>query len=123
MDSFQFWLYVIIGVVYFISRMRKKQKEVGKKIVQGRSTDRHQPRSTAPKTLSFEDLLREITQSKAQPQQETVVDYDDDLVDEEEDLEDVDYDYRKESKVFDTYEEAKKQAFQRPSLEETMKAE
>ena len=27
MDSFQFWLYVIIGVVYLISRMRKKSAD------------------------------------------------------------------------------------------------
>jgi len=118
MDRFQFWLYVIIGVVYFISRMRKKQKDLGK----GSQIEGPPPtKNTVPKALSFEDLLREITQGKSQPAADTVVDYDDNLEDEEQDLEDVEYDYRKEDKVFETYENAKQQAFLRPSLEETIK--
>lgn len=55
------------------------------------------------------------------PKQEPVVDYDDALEEEEKDLEDVNYDYKKQNTVYNTYEEAKKQAFFRPSLEETMK--
>jgi hypothetical protein len=82
-----------------------------------------QPVSSAPqKTLTFEDLLREITEAK-RPKEEPVVDYDDELAEEEQDLEEVDYDYRKDNKVYETYEEAKRQAFNRPSLEETMKVE
>ena len=60
-------------------------------------------------------------QNPKQPKEEPVVDYDDDLEEEEKDLEEVNYDYRKDNKVYETYEEAKKQAFFRPSLEETMK--
>lgn len=126
MDSFQFWLYVIIGVVYLLSRLRKKSKEqpegppeVDREVQTGRTT---QPARPQPKTLTFEDLLREITESKV-PKQEPVVDYDDALEEEEKDLEDVNYDHRKQSKIYETYEEAKKQAFYRPSLEETMKVE
>lgn len=127
MDSFQFWLYVIIGAVYLISRMRKKsagQPAEPPDLDQQRQSGRTSPPVTsAPtKTLTFEDLLREITESK-QPKQETVVDYDDELAEEEKGLEEVDYDYRKDNKVYETYEEAKKQAFFRPSLEETMKVE
>jgi len=125
MDSFQFWLYVIIGVIYLLSRLRKKKAEQSPgppEIENERPSARPlQPsKSAQPKQLSFEDLLREITESK-QPKQEPVVDYDDDLQEEEKDLEDVEYDYRKENKTYETYEEAKKQAFFRPSLEETMK--
>ena len=125
MDSFQFWLYVIIGAVYLISRMRKKsggQVEVPPEVDQQRRPGRTSPpvASSPPKTLTFEDLLREITESK-QPKQEPVVDYDENLEEEEKDLEEVDYDYRKDNKAYETYEEAKKQAFLRPSLEETMK--
>jgi hypothetical protein len=127
MDSFQFWLYVIIGVVYLISRMRKKsagqpeeRPEVEQESRSGRNTP--QTKSAPQKTLTFEELLREITESK-QPKEQPVVDYDDNLEEEEKDLEEVDYDYRKDNKVYETYEEAKKQAFFRPSLEETMKVE
>lgn len=125
MDSFQFWLYVIIGVVYLLSRLRKKSKEQP----EGRPNAEREVqtggtippgRTVPPKTLSFEDLLREITEAKM-PKQEPVVDYDDALEEEEKDLEDVNYDYKKQNTVYNTYEEAKKQAFFRPSLEETMK--
>lgn len=127
MDSFQFWLYVIIGAVYLISRMRKKsggQVEVPPEVDQQRRPGRTSPAvaSSPPKTLTFEDLLREITESK-QPKQEPVVDYDDEIAEEAKDLEEVEYDYRKDNKVYEAYEEAKKQAFFRPSLEETMKVE
>ena len=127
MDSFQFWLYVIIGVVYLLSRMRKKpagQPAEPPDLDQQRQPGRSSPpvASAPPKTLTFEDLLREITESK-QTKQEPVVDYDDELEEEAKDLEEVDYDYRKDNKVYETYEEAKKQAFFRPSLEETMKVE
>ena len=47
------------------------------------------------------------------------VDYDDDLEDEEKDLETVSY--NRDDKVREVYEQAKKQAFERPSLEETLK--
>jgi hypothetical protein len=38
-------------------------------------------------------------------------------------LEDTDYDYRKHDDIYDIYENAKKEAFLRPSLEETLKLE
>lgn len=124
MDSFQFWLYVIIGVIYLISRLRKRPvnqpgevPDIKSEKQAGRST---QSPKSIPKTLTFEDLLRQITESKTQPKQEPVVDYEEELEEEEEVLEDVNYDYRKDNKAFETYEEAKKQAFFRPSLEETM---
>jgi hypothetical protein len=78
--------------------------------------------SSPSRPLTFEELLQEITTGKTQ-QQQPVVDYDDDLEDEEKDLEDVNYDYRKHDNIYSEYEEAKKQAFNHPSLEETMKVE
>ena len=130
MDSFQFWIYVIIGVIYFISRMRKKQARQGGEVPENRQgpareRERVRPanpdRGTGPKAFTFEELLKEITESKTPREPEPVVDYDDDLREEIQDLEDVEYDYRKDEDTFATYEEAKKQAFLRPSLEETMK--
>jgi hypothetical protein len=79
--------------------------------------------------MSFEELLREITESKQppkpviakapEPKQAEYVDYDHEIGEEEQDLEEVDYDYREKDTIYKTYEEAKKQAFLRPSLEET----
>jgi hypothetical protein len=126
MDSFQFWLYVIIGLIYLVSRMRKKKADQSPGPVDANeekpfNSTRHE--GNKPKQLSFEDLLKEITESKQQrqPMEEPVVDYDENLEEEEKDLEDVEYDYRKQNKTYEVYEEAKKQAFYRPSLEETMK--
>ncbi|NJN41841.1 MAG: hypothetical protein HC811_06035 [Flammeovirgaceae bacterium] len=97
------------------------------------------------KPLTFEELLREIQQSKTatetkpkplrtkpkptfgerkpfvheQPPKPKYVDYDDDIKEEEQDLEDASYDYRDKDKIYDVYEKAKQEAFLRPSLEET----
>lgn len=124
MDNIQIWLYVIIGAVYLLSRLRKVQSKTPAKPPVRRDVKTESPSvkpvQNIPKGLTFEELLREITESKSQPAQEPVVDYDEQIGAEEEDLEDVNYDHRKDNKVVDTYEEAKRQAFLRPSLEETM---
>lgn len=150
MDSFQFWLYVIIAIVYVLSRaLKKKDPRPNDNIpdYEERSPFPYESAdSTAPKTgrpLTFEELLKEITESKAttsQPAAPTVptttnpyasvpaprktpgyVDYDDDLKNEEQVLEETNYDYRKKDTLYETYENAKRQAFNQPSLEETMK--
>jgi hypothetical protein len=136
MDDYKIWIYIIIGVIYVLSRLRKSSDSAAPETHQNpppvRDTFDSKP-SSPQKQLTFEELLREITEAKEpeekpryQPKPVYVapkpayVDYDDDLKDEQQDLEDVNYDYKKESKV---YEDAKKLAFNRPSLEETMKVE
>ncbi len=137
MDNFQFWLYIIIAVIYVISRALKKGKEQAPQGQPG-ETDVETPSNEGeiPKQLTFEELLREITESrqpkpKAQPvlrpvqkvtpkPEPSFVDYDDDLNEEAEELEDVNYEYEKQDRTFDIYEKAKKEAFLRPSLEETL---
>jgi hypothetical protein len=130
MRDFQFWLYIIVGAIYLLSRFLKKPAP--------KPTDvpDFQPEKPAPRfeqppvkptaspsrALTFEELLREITQSKTQakPEPKTeYVNYDEEIPEEEQDLEDVNYDYRKD-KVVVEYEDAKKHAFSRSSLEETM---
>lgn len=141
MDDYKIWIYVIIGVIYVLSRLRKRPDQSMPETRRGRpSMDESDSRPSPPqRQLTFEELLREITEGKlpqeekpvyqprpayvAPKQQPAYVDYDDDLQDEEQDLEDVDYDYSKQSEVVKTYEEAKLQAFNRPSLEETVKIE
>jgi hypothetical protein len=130
----QFWIYVIIAIIYVVSRALKKAENQPKDIgdqQHGRPVQYDSnPPVERPKQLTFEDLLREITEAKLPKQQETVgrrpapeyVDYDDELADEKQDLEEVSYQRREEERrrSFEVYEEAKRQAFVRPSLEETM---
>ena len=128
MKDIQIWLYIIIGVIYFLSRLKKKPEQQPnempdferEKPVRNIEAPSAKPIATPQKALTFEELLREISEKKEKPQPE-YVDYDDSIEEEEKDLEDVNYDYRKQDKIYEVYEEAKKQAFHRPSLEETMK--
>ena len=87
--------------------------------------------------MTFEELLREITEGKSgreterKPERkpepvrppEVYTNYDEEVEDEEsskEVLEDVNYDYRTRDKLYRDYEQAKSEAFERKSLEETM---
>lgn len=130
MRDVQFWIYVIVGIIYLISRARKKKASESVDTPEPREERRFQPQDapqpSPQKGLTFEELLREISESKTTTQlpkpQAEYVDYDEDLKEEEQDLEDVSGDYTKKDKAFyQTYEEAKRQAFNRPSLEETVK--
>ena len=136
MRDFQFWLYVLIAAIYVLTRFFKKPAQQPKDIpdfepekpVKRFEIPPVKPGAAPSKTLTFEELLKEITASKAQPKPQPkpeYVDYDEEIEeeipqkDEIEDLEDVDYDYKKD-KVAVEYEQAKRQAFLRPSLEETL---
>ncbi len=125
-------IYIIIGIIYFLfNRLKKKNPEA--------EQDREGPADQSsdydrPKPVSFEDLLREITEGKqpkpVQPFTErkpeyrrpepppAYVDYDDEIEDEEKSLEKVTFDQERTNEI---YENAKKQAFNRPSLEESLK--
>lgn len=132
MRDVQFWIYVIVGAIYLLSRLRKKPDEKPKDLpdyrperpVQKYEQPSAKPSANTGRALTFEELLREISETKSPkpaPSPAPVYeDYDDNLGEEEQDLEKVDYDYRKKDKIYDVYEEARKQAFNRPSLEETM---
>jgi hypothetical protein len=124
-------IYIVIGILYFLfNRLKKKtpddQQEVGRP--SSPSSDYNKP-----KPISFEELLKEITEGKQakstppvfeqkpqykQPEPKpTYVDYDDNIEPEEKSLEEVTFD---QSRINEIYESAKKEAFYRPSLEETM---
>src|SRR5688572_12972482 len=126
-------IYIIIGIIYFLfNRLKKKDPE--EQEVEGPS---NQPTdSNRPRPVSFEELLREITEGKQQTQPEqpvseskrqyrpepetqpTYVDYDDDIEEEEKSLEKVTFDQERTNEI---YENAKKMAFNRPSLEDSLK--
>jgi len=147
MDIEKIWIYVVLAVIYGLSRLLKKgsqkpasappkqdpsrESDTRRRDVPGRSpvprtlaepVSRPEPPKQQPKAMTFEELMREIMEGKtAPPQQEPVINYDEEIGDEERDLEDVNYDNRKDSEVVARYEQGKKEAFSRPSLEETMK--
>jgi hypothetical protein len=122
----QFWIWLIVIVITLIARANKKK---AKPFETNQSDDL--PSLPETKPISFEDLLREIQAAKAPkpvkqpipnlhlPKQYDFVDYDDNLKDEVEEFERVDY--KSQDQIYDTYEKAKRDAFNRPSLEETIK--
>jgi hypothetical protein len=131
----QMWIYVILGIIYLISRLRKKPQEQTDFPEYGPEdpvpgTGKAQPgrvEPVNPKEISFEDLLREITEGKTRSVPSTpevskplYESYEDVLAEEEQDLEVVTEEKYTSGKVSASYEEAKRQAFARPSLEETM---
>lgn len=145
MGDVQFWLYVIIGIIYLISRLRKKPQQssdIPSDIPAPRQERRQAGNARPPeKQPTFEELLREIMEGKSEPdpepepepapqrrpqpvaQRPVYKNYDEDIEDEEESreaVEDVNYDYRKTDSLYSQYEDSKRDAFARPSLEETM---
>lgn len=126
-------IYLIIGIIYFLfNRLKKKAPEDEQEM---ETPPGQSPESTSPRPMSFEELLREITEGKQQqnqpppvrerepdyrpvPAQPAYIDYDDDIEAEEKSLEKVSFDEERTNKV---YEDAKKMAFNRPSLEESLK--
>ncbi|GCC50565.1 hypothetical protein SanaruYs_07800 [Chryseotalea sanaruensis] len=102
------------------------KKPEGQTSQTGRQQPRAQGNENAPKPLTFEDLLKEITEAKdpyanpspQRPVQE-FVSYDEEI-EEETTAEQVGYDYRKEE-TYKTFEENKFAAFNRLSYEDTMK--
>ncbi len=67
MDDIQFWLYLAFAAIYFITRMMKKKN--APEPTQG---DEREPVHTERrnKPVSFEDLLKEFTEGKQEPERE-----------------------------------------------------
>lgn len=121
-----FW--IIIGLIYLFTRGRKKAPS-GPAV-----PDEQQPEPSKP--MTFEELLREIEgMKKKEEPARPVIPTPTPITSktssapknlpvspprEERPLEDVSYDYRDQDRIYQVYEDARKQAFQRPSLEETM---
>jgi len=130
----QFWIWLAVIVITFIVRAKKKNEQAQEpRTPSRRPTQPDFPESTE-RPVTFEELLREIQATKnpkpvSTPQKPTpqksyeVVDYDDDLEEEYKEPKRIDYDVNRDDKVYEIYEQSKKQAFLRPSLEETMKLE
>lgn len=127
----QFWIWLIVIVITLIARANKKKPQ----------SYNPEPTETPAseketKSVTFEDLLREIQAAKSPkpkpvpisqtpnqkaPKQYDFEDYDDNLEEESKSLENTSYSAN--DTIYETYENAKKAAFSKASLEETMKVE
>lgn len=138
MDDLQFWLYVIIGVIYLITQVRKKAKQ-SQDIPADKPVSRkpHAPEpgwnseTAAPtptsKPISFEDLLREITEAKtgkAEPEYDPF-EPEEDYYDEPRQAPRTSEvtDFKKPEYTYSAYEEAKTRDYASLSLEESLKLE
>ena len=129
----QFWIYIIIGVIYFLSRMLKKpEQEAGTPPETARPERRpmhtEQPTAERPRQLTFEELLREITEAKQVQRREPepvpapeFESYETEFKEEARSLEQIPYDDAENARVFKVYQDAKNQVFERQSLEETLR--
>jgi len=131
MDA-QFWIYIIIGVIIFLSKLLKKPAQAPEESTDTRPPEKRRPvhsgqtTSERPKQLTFEELLREITEGKQAPKpvpQPRFETYESDPGDEARSLEEVNSDEAENAKVFKAYEDAKSPVFKHTSLEETMHLE
>jgi hypothetical protein len=129
----QFWIYIIIGVIYFLSRLLKKPEQANGESPETQRPAQRRPRqseptmSERPKPLTFEELLREITEGKQSQKQETepaperrYESFETDIGEEARSLEQVSIDEAEDARIFKAYEDAKKQVVERRSLEETL---
>lgn len=131
--DFQFWIWIIVVVITLIARANKKKagqapppEDIPDQPRRPQPSTQQKPSQQKP--ITFEDLLREIQGEKAlskpvaskpkEPEYD-FVDYDDDIPDEIQDLEDVDYDHNRDEKAFQTYEAALKEAEKGPERKES----
>jgi hypothetical protein len=141
MDNFEFWIYIIIAIIYLVSKaIQKSSRQSRGRTPASRPQDPEETEQLPP--ITFEELLREITEGKkrkaeapppqpaspppalkpvAQERRE-YVDYDDEIQDEEKSLERVDYDREREASTLQVYERAKREAELKSSLQ-TLKSE
>jgi hypothetical protein len=121
----QFWIWLIVIVITLIARANKKKPQ---QPIEPRQPDYREsaPDTTLDKPITFEDLLKEIQAAKAPKpiaappvKKYDFEDYDEDIKEEVEVVEKTDY--RTEDSIYDTYEKAKQDAFNKASLEDTLK--
>jgi hypothetical protein len=129
----QVWIYIILGIIFFLSKLLKRPEQVPEEPPDPKAERRRPAQSPAPSTerprqMSFEELLREITEGKQaeKPLPETAApqrkyeSFDDNLEEEARSLEEIPHAETEDTRVFKAYEEAKNQVIERTSLEETL---
>jgi len=128
MDEFKIIFWIIIVLVYIFTRSKKK-------VAQRPVEQPTEQEADAPdRPMTFEELLKEIQSTKEvaapaprrpEPIQPpaSILRPAPSAAAPRKQLEDADYDYRSQDKIYEIYDKATQQAFNRPSLEETMKLE
>jgi hypothetical protein len=139
MDA-QFWIYIVIGVLYFLSRFFKKPEQGAEEAPKSQQPERRRPVRTEqtateePRPLTFEELLREITEGKQaqkrqpmpepEPEHEPVPryePYEQAMGEEARSFEDVRTDEVESARKWKPYEQVIQEAPERRSLEETLR--
>jgi hypothetical protein len=127
------WFYLIVGGIYLLSRFLKKNESNESGHPQPkppRPTASNQTPHETPRPLTFDELLKQLTEAKnidkpvevprSTPQTRTVevVDYDENL--EDETFEEIVPDYQAKRNTYEEFEERNRSSFHRKSLEETL---
>ncbi len=134
MDDLKVILWIVIGLIYLFARKKKEPQPPQRQRPVDKEEAPEPQEAPRPVPKTFEELLREIEGAKqpvpeppARKSEPVVVDYDEDIPSQHEDYDEriPDYrkDYQKEDQIYQVYEQAKAEAFARPSLEETVKLE
>jgi hypothetical protein len=116
MNNIQFWIWLIVIIVTFVARARKQRQSRPNQTQVPDNSPAEEPAGP----VTFEDILREIQESKKAkygpaPKEEPAKELE--LVPGERKL------YQERQQSYEIYEKGIQEAFQRPSLEETMKLE
>lgn len=122
MEDILYYILIAIGYALYSWATRKRRPQP--------ETDSEPPVQRSgppPRQITFEELLREITQAKEESRQTEatevpVQDYDEEIEEEAEPLEEAEL-KRVRPLYYEDYEKAKSMAFHRPSLEETARLE
>lgn len=135
MDA-QFWIYIVILAIYFLTRLLKKPEQATGEAPETQRPEKrapartHQPPTETPRQLTFEELLREISEGKHaqkhKPEPEPVPayeSYEKDPGEEARSLEEVNFEEADNAGRWKPYEEIPPGAVERRSLEETLRLE
>ncbi len=128
-------IWIILGLVYLFARRKKKPEAPAPSRRAGEAEQEYEsPIPDRPQT--FEELLREIQGTKQlkvpapstfdlppaqQAREKEITTYNYEAPPEKRQIENTNYDYRDHDTIYEVYEDAKKMAFYRPSLEESVK--
>ncbi len=127
-------IWIILGLIYLFAR-RKKKPETPAPTRRTEYSEQEYESPVPDRPQTFEELLREIQGvKKPEPAPSTfdlppaqlarekeITTYNYEAPPERRQLENTNYDYRDHDKIYEVYEDAKKLAFYRPSLEESVK--
>jgi hypothetical protein len=126
------WLIIVAGsfIVNAIKKRRQNASTTGRRASSANYPHGQIPSDTAPIT-TFEEMLKEIEGSRQRTTHANEIKPETPQLDKQRSnvrtkpavLEDTLYDYRQHDTIYGIYENARKEAFERPSLEETLKLE